>query len=393
MAGVTPEGFVKKTIEDVKSDIEGSLTTSDAIDPGLNLQADQPIGQINAIVSRVAAELWEVAEVCYHAFDPDGAEGRLLDNIAKITGVLRDKATKSIVIETCNLNAGFEADAGTMMINDPDQPEVQWVNQADIGPVLSTGDYQIQFENTQYGPIAALAGTLTNITNPMTGWNSATNAADAEEGFLEERDVNLRQRRVDETAAPGASTTDAIRTDLLEVNGVQQAFVYENTSLVTNGDGVPGKAIECVVFDGAGEDAEDADIAQAIWDSKPSGSETYGSLSAYATDATGETRVVNFSRCTIETVWIEIDLDTTSDYPAAGDTLVKEAIVARGNLLNLNDDVIALVLKSAALTVQGVRDVTALRLGFTASPVGTANLTITGRQIARFDTSRVLVSS
>jgi hypothetical protein len=42
--------------------------------------------------------------------------------------------------------------------------------------------------------------------------------------------------------------------------------------------------------------------------------------------------------------------------------------------------------------VPGVTDVTALRLGFAASPVGTTNLVVTGRAIARFDTSRVLVN-
>lgn len=394
MAGVTPEGFVAKTIEEIKGELEADQL--ETLDPTLVLSPDQPFGQINAAHSKKLAELWEIAQVCYNAFDRDAAEDRLLDNVGGMTGTPRAKARKSLVACTVNLGAAFSQPAGALMANVLGQPTIQFVNR-DAIVSTTAGDYTAYFECIVTGPVAVNAGTLTQKTNSVTGWNSITNPTDAIPGALVEEDPDYRQRQVDELTAPGASTTDAIRTDLLELSGVLQAFVFENVTLVTNSDGLHGKAIECVVYDGPVPAASDTAIAQAIWNSKPSGAETQGTSSALAIDKLGVARTVYFSRAVIQSIYLELDIKVdASRFPVGGTTLVKTTAVKEGNALNLGDDVIALDLRAAPLErlggVPGVTDVIAIRLGFSPSPVGIVNLDITGRQIARFDTSRVVVN-
>jgi hypothetical protein len=222
-----------------------------------------------------------------------------------------------------------------------------------------------------------------------------TNPLDAIEGTQVEQDGDLRVRRQVELTAPGACTVDSIRSDILAVKGVKQCYVFENTGLTTDGNGLPGKSIEVVVYDGLVPAAADNDIAQVVWDSKPSGSETYGSTTVSTIrDSTGVLRSVNFSRATVEDVWLEFDVEVDSNFfPSNGADLIKLAASNYGQqILNLGRDVFANAFKAQALSVAGVLDVTALRLGFAPSPVGTTNLTITGRQIADVDTSRMIVN-
>lgn len=390
MAGITPTGFVTPTIEEIKEDVEADQLS--AISSALNLSASQPIGQLNAIFSRKLAEVWEALAIAYNAIDRDSAEGRLLDNIGSITGTPRKPATRSEVSVNLNLNAGFSRAAGTMFANVVGQPTVLFRNKNAVASV-GAGVYSAVFESVDFGPVVANAGTLTVINPAITGWNSITNPTDATPGTLEEADDAYRQRQATEQTASGSSTVDAIRADVLKVAGVEQALVFENTTLVTNVNGVPGKAFEVVIYDGPSPTAANNAVAQAIWNSKPSGAETFGSVSGTALDAQNDPRTVNFSRATVRQIWVEFDVQVIpQDFPVDGVNLIRQAAVAKGNTLELDEDVIALAIRASALTIPGVRDVTGFRIGLAASPVGTTNLTMGVRDIAKFDTSRVVVN-
>lgn len=398
MAGLTPTGFTAKTIEEIKAEVEADFLA--LVDPALDLSPDQPFGQIVGIVAQREAKLWELLAVAYGGADPRAAESFLLDGVAAITGTVRAGETKSRVFADCNVNAAFSALAGTMFCNPTSSPGSVFTNVAAVGP-LAAGVYSIEFVATAFGPIVANAGTLTVITSPVSGWNSVTNPTDAQVGAAQESDASLRAKRENELSAAGACTNDALRADLLRiehVDGVRpitQAFVFENTSKVTDANGLPSKSFEAVIFDGISPLATDAEVAKVIWGSKPSGLESYGTTSVNIVDSTGTTRIVKFSRATIKNVWLEADVSVdVNAFPLTGTTLVKDAIVALGKShQNLGIDVVSAKTKSWALTVPGVLDVTALRLGFAVSPVGTANLVITGREIANFDTSRITVAS
>ncbi len=65
------------------------------IDPNINTSPDSIQGQENGIVADVLEQVWEAILIAYNAFNPDAAEGFLLDVVCAITGTLRQPAAPS----------------------------------------------------------------------------------------------------------------------------------------------------------------------------------------------------------------------------------------------------------------------------------------------------------
>lgn len=394
--GVTPQGFVLKTVDDLISDVNDDIHAN--TDAGLDLDPDQPIAQINSANMKKVAELWEIAQVLYNSFNRQAAEDRLLDNIGALTGTTRVAAKKSTVVGTVNLNSGFDKAAGTMFANVVGQPDTQFTNQAEVIASTGAGNYTVTFVAVADGAVVANAGTLTQISTSISGWNSITNPADAIVGAPIETNEAYRVRQVTELTADGGTTVDAIRAHLqnLQDGAITNCTVFENVTLFTNSDGLPAKAIECCIYDGIVPSVADTLIAQTIWDQKGSGVQTFGTSSAIAIDSKGDQQLVYFSRAVVDSVYLEFDVNVSAvKFPGAGagQAAIKAAVALQGNQLALGDEVVALFLRSVALgACPGIVDVPAIRLGYAASPVGTSNLITNSRHIAKFDTTRILVN-
>ncbi len=92
--GVTPTGFVRKRLSVIKEEMEDAFTS--AFGP-VNTGADSVNGQIIGIFSKVAADIWELAEEVYHSQYPNSAEGVPLENGVKLVGVTKLGATRTTV--------------------------------------------------------------------------------------------------------------------------------------------------------------------------------------------------------------------------------------------------------------------------------------------------------
>jgi uncharacterized phage protein gp47/JayE len=365
------------------------------MDPALNLSSTQPLGQLNGIFASAAANVWALLQAIYAAIDPNGAVGVQLDNLCAITGVTRLSATATLVSCTVNLNASQSYTAGQLIANIVGQPQYTFTNVAAITSTIA-GNYTAVFQCTQTGPIPANAGTLTVITSAVGGWNSITNPTSGTAGTLVETDAALRLRRTSLLVAAGGCTIDSIRASLLNptlVPGIITASVLENNTDATDSLGNPPHSFQALIWDGATLAASNTAIAQAIWNSKPSGIRAFGATSALAVDATGKQQSVAFTRVTQAQCYFAITVKTNPlTFPPGGSALVQAAIasVLTGNLPGAA--VIALACEAAALTVQGVTDVTAFTLDVVPSPVATANIIMSPFQIATFNTCTVTVT-
>ncbi len=385
MAGLTDAGFTRKTLEEILAEIEDSERTN--ISPTINTSSASVIGQVNGILASKLAELWELAEDVYHSQYPDSAAGEALDGVSAITGTVRQGATKSTATLTLGLDATTTVPAGSVA-SVAGNPEARFVTLADVTSV-GAGNYPAEAEAEEAGPVVANAGTITVIETPVAGWNSVTNAEDAIEGQDEDTDSALRIRREEELQAAGTSPVDALRADLLRVEDVTSVTVFENTNDVENEDGMPGHSFEAVVVGGA-----DQDIGDRIWAAKAAGIESHGTTTVTVEDAEGGDHEVQFTRPTVMDVYLEVDVSIDDDlYPVDGDDQIAQALADFGDeQLAVGEDVIVSRLVAAVFQVEGVVDVVAIRLGFSASPVGTANLTIESRELADLDTGRVEVA-
>ena len=394
--GVTPAGFVRKDLQTILDEFEQQQRND--ISPGLNQEADALAGQLNAVMGNATAELWEVAEAVYNSQYPDTSGGTSLDNVSAITGTTRRGETESTVICDVDIDGGFTLLKDSVCF-DPDRADdTRFLLDEDIENTGgSPAIFSVSFTAESAGATVANAGTLIGGPELVTGWNSCTNPLDADVGTEVELDPPLRFRREEEVAGQGGSTTEAIRADVRKVEGVLSTSVLENFTEFTDANGVPAKSFEVIVQGGA-----DADIAQAIFDTKPSGIRPFGSTIVPVIDSEGESIDIAFTRPTVLDIFLEIDLDKDpAEYPDPdGDDQVKAATVTRGAAqFNQGQDVVLTQLNGSfeggvgIFSVAGVKDVTEIRAGFSISPAGTANLPIAVREIADFDTSRIVVAS
>ena len=272
------------------------------------------------------------------------------------------------------------------------------------------------------GAIGVATGSLNTVATPVSGWNTVYNPLAGDAGRLQETDSALRARRNQELAAAGNTTADAIRANILAVNAgsedvahepVTSCTVFYNDTDATDGNGVPPHSVECLVQDGT-----TADIAQAIWDSIGAGTRTYGSTSGTAVDSEGNNQTVYFTRPTEVEIYVRgVGRYDAREWPTGSNTLVAESMESA--LLTYTADwppakdvrtspLIAAIMRGPAGTTGGVALVPApagsdpvpglleletLSISTSSGTTGTAQLSITGRQIAVFDSTRTFFTA
>lgn len=395
---LTDEGLSVQSVDEIFDELVVSLRVKTG-QPNLDVSSTSPFGQLLGVAAEREAKRQLVTLAVYNSRFPSRATGDALAQLALVTGTVKRDATKSVVGTLVTLTAGTLLPAGSRANVDGD-PTAIFETLVDITNGTGiTDDFAIEMTAINSGPVRAVSGTLIVINTPVSGWTAVNNPFDAQVGENIEIDPDLRLRRELELRSQGSTIISAIAADVGEVAGVIKVVPFENNTDVAGT--LPAHSFEMVVWDGVSPEASDNAIAQSIFNASPAGIKSAASGLGTSETGTaiepvsGDEFTIDFSRALVKTLYLEVDLDVDADvYPIDGDTQVKAAMVAFVNArLTVGDDVIATALFAPPYGIAGVLDVTAIRLGFTASPVGTVNLVVGSREIALADTSRVLVAS
>lgn len=249
------------------------------------------------------------------------------------------------------------------------------------------------------GIITAEVGELTQIVTLAPGWNTVSNLQTASTGRLLETDAQLRVRYRSGVYALGAATLPAIQANIeARVGGIVSVRVFENDTDTVDTVGRPPHSIHVVAEGGL-----DTEIAEAIFQYKAAGIDTYGAVVLDVTDAEGVSHEIHFDRPTPRYIWItaEVDILPASEevFPPDGLTQIADQLLAYGNGLGVGADVIWQRLLGAVYKVPGVAEV-ALKIAVTATPTpppaggayAASNITIADFEVARFDLSRITVT-
>lgn len=387
--GVSPEGFKRKRLDQLLEELNAEVKS--IFGDNFNVSPESPDGQVNGVISESNANLWEIAEDAYNAFNPSAATGASLSNLVQLNGITRLPATSSRTQLTLTGAPSTLIPAGSL-VSTSDTGE-QFATEVDV-TLDGAGNGTVFASALVTGPIEVLAGTLTVIDTPITGWVSATNLADADVGTNEETDVELRARRERSVATDAQAIIDAIFAAVANVPGVTQTVVLENDTDVTDGNGLPPHSFQVITVGGV-----DEDIGDAIWLKKPAGILSFGNTTVQIIDSQGIPHNISFSRPTEVDIYVTVTLNTFAEYPANGDDLIKQAIVdyANGELVagrgfSLGDDVVYTRLYTPINSVQG-HEITDLRIGTSPSPTGTVNIPIATTEISNFLVVNIVVNS
>lgn len=443
--GLTTTGFLAKSLDILNEEAKARLRARLGND--LPLLPQSVLGVVSGEEADMLSEAWAVLEALWFAFDESAAEGAALENLSAITGTERLQASPSAALVTATGDTGtvlptqrvvsvpatgirfqttqavtlaavsswqvstayavgarvttnvgaarvyrcFQAGASASSGTGPSGTGTSIADGTCLWRYLGEGAAAVDVPAlcTVTGPSPAVAGSLTGIETPVSGWRSATNVQDAVLGRNVETDAELRIRRRQELRGLGNASVDAIRERLLDaslVPGVTAANVFENDTDDVNSDGMPPHSVEALV-----EGGDDQAIRDTILSAKAAGIRAYGTVTGTAADAAGNLIPIAFTRPTIFTIYFSATVQLTPDAPgddAQVQAQLNAALLAYGDALPAGRDVVLTKAVGALTAIPWVFDVVTPLIGTTSGSLSTSNIPVTTRQRADFDTSR-----
>lgn len=266
-----------------------------------------------------------------------------------------------------DLIATIEGDSLRITLDDVFNPATIVVsNNLAVNQLSKLAD--VQAEN--YGPIEQPFNTLTTIVTPRLGWTSVYNPIAAIAGRFRETDEELRLRFRNTKFERSTGTVESIYAALFSLDNVEQVYIEENDTNITNANGVPGHSF-LVLIDGG----VSAEIARAIWENRPGGILSVGNTTVTIKDKYGYDREISFSRPTPIPIFIQLSLTTDQNFPENGQDKIREAIINYLESLTIGQDVVYSRLYTPINSIPG-HQVNSLLIGTDINALSTSNIVI-----------------
>ncbi|TGM97137.1 baseplate J/gp47 family protein [Leptospira yasudae] len=314
MAGVTEQGFIRKSKEEILSDLEEKYRTALGQDIDLSILSEDGI-RMRILADELDA-VHQLAESVFYSNFAHTATGVSLDRVLNPLGGERQPAKRSIVaLNFSGVNGSF----------------------VDIGTICQTGN-GLQFITIQSGTISggfvtlnaqALnleygingnvpANTISTIATAIAGVDSVTNPEPATGGRSIETDIEYLNRFMNDGVNGGSSAAN-VQSVLNQIDSVLAAVVYENNTDFVDVDGRPPHSMEAVIEGGTPQE-----IAETCLRNWPGGIESYGSQSATVIDSKGVPRTYYFNRPADVTLFVKIDITRDlAQWVSGSETIVK----------------------------------------------------------------------
>jgi len=273
----------------------------------IDLDSDTPDGQMIGIIIQDILDLEDLLVQVYNMFDPDNAIGAVLDQRVAINGIQRQGGTftiQPIVIGTSqpvNLYGLDQSDQPVFTVADQAGNQYQ-LQVTSLGFNPGSGGSALNFQAADPGAVQSSLGTITVPVTIVLGVTSISNAsAPSTVGVNEESDAQLKVRRQKSVSLSSQGYLAGLLAALENIPGMEAAFVYENDTASTDGNGVPGHSI-WVITSGT---ATAANIAQAIYDKRNAGCGMFGTQTYAITQADGTQFIVSWDDVESENLFIK----------------------------------------------------------------------------------------
>lgn len=451
--GLTDDGFIPKPLTVLRTEMGDALRG--AFGASIDLGDLSLLGILLGIIAERLALLWLLIEAIVASQDPDKATGASLVAVSALTGTIKPSARPSTVtltlfgtpatqvqavsrFKTASTGLEFTTDRdATIELVDAWAAETTyalgdrvWSDTSRIYECISPGTsanlavagidgdildgsvhwrmiqdnvsahgaVDVTATATTTGPLTAQAGDLTSIVSGVSGLVAVANLHDAVPGRDDASNEELRVLREQELAGDGSRTPDALKSKLLKIPGVTSVTVFINETDAVSDGMQPHSAEVMIRTTWPPKDPKDQLIYDLILANIAFGISTTGNQVGSSVDSSGNVHTIRFSRP--EEVPIYVDATFVKDpkaYPADGNTQVKNAIVKLGNAQSAGVNAVASRVAAQVFVVNGVFDVPrtgavgGVLIGTAPSPTSDATVPITKRQLAVYDSSRIVL--
>lgn len=313
MTQLTSAGFSRSTMLQRLDEIYAKARLVFGQD--IELSSDTMDGQHLAIFAEAVSELDDVLEMVWHSLDPDLATGQSLDRIVKLNNISRNLGAESEVLLTLTGTNGAFIPAQSVVSNGL----VDVYTKTDV--TIASGVATVQASTQKYRADNGAIGSFTTIKNPTFGWDTVTNNTAMVPGAARETDEQLRLRRRGSVSIYGRNVIDAIRAAILNLDGVAEVTLQNNTTNTPLANGLPAHSVHAVVVGG-----NDASIAQVLWARATAGVNYAGTTAVSVTDANGQVQPVKFSRPTLVRTRVRVEIVTGVGWTIGTTAKIKQAV-------------------------------------------------------------------
>ncbi len=305
---------------------------NDALGGNMNTALETPQGQLASSTAAIVADSNNQMAELVNQVDPDTASGAYQDAIARIYFIDRSPGAPTVVTCQCIGNVGTVIPAGAQAQDTSGNRYFA----LESGVIPIGGMVEITFANIVDGPIPCPPDTLNRIYQSVVGWDTVNNSGAGTPGRLVESQSEFAYRRSQMVAINARGSLPSIYSNVFDVDGVIDVYVFENTTNITINVGATGYPLVPHSLYVAAVGGEAADIAQAIWEKKDVGCDYNGNTTEIVTDTSGydipyPTYTVKFERPAPVAIKFQVNITASTDLPSNIIDLVKASVIATFN--------------------------------------------------------------
>lgn len=271
----------------------------------INLAQDSPDGQWMMAIIQASIDLENFIVQVNNQFDPDLAIGNILDQRVAINGIQRQAGTHTITNVTLVTTAAVTLLGIDQTVNPPylvaDNEGNQWELLVSVA-LPGAGTYVLSFQAVIPGAVLSVPNTIQTPVSVVLGVSTVNNPTTYSSlGLNEESDADLKIRRQKSVSLSSQGYLSGLLAALENITGIVSAFVYENNTGSTDGDGIPSHSIWVIVSGAVAPGA----VANAIYTKRNAGCGMKGSQTFNITQADGTNFVVRWDIVTAQNLFIK----------------------------------------------------------------------------------------
>lgn len=353
--GLTKNGFIRRTYDDILSD--KILRAKELFGEDIDTSDLTPLGKFIRISAYDLAIAEEEIEQVYYARFPNTASGQSLDRLLPFVGITRNPASVAVYKVKVVGEPNYVIEAGFLVGTETGL--TYWTTQEyTIGEDETC---EIEVTCTEAGTIGNLssAKAICIVVNPDASINSVEGIEILTAGDDEESDADLRKRFAASVTGAGSCNENAIRASLLRIPTVQFATVIPNNTDEVDSEGRPPHSFECYIL--GGEEYEQ-EIGEAIFEKRPIGIKTVGDKAVTVIDATGKEKIVYYTPAPKVWVTVHAVVKTTSTFPEDGVARVQKSVTDYINDLGIGKSLVLSSIYGYIYSIIGVKEVATLEL-------------------------------
>ncbi|WWQ12959.1 hypothetical protein PQ43W_13 [Ralstonia phage PQ43W] len=326
----SPTGLVTSSEQAILNGVFADYVAAFALNgKSLGTGLTTPQGQLAQSQAHMVAAFQAALAQLIANVDPATSSGSFQDALGRIYFLTRKAATFATVVATlggvanATLAAGLQAQSSDGSI---------WTTTAPV--VLGAGgSATATFQAVVPGSLPVAGVNDLKIYQQVPNWQTVTNTAGSTSGTDTESRQAFESRRAASVVIGGKGSAASVFASVMAVNGVTDAYIYNNGSDAAITQGVtnypiPAHSIACVVTGGA-----DTDVAKAILAKLDAGCgmSTQAATTVNLQDTVNyaapyPTYPIRFVRPTVTQVYMTVNVANLSTLPANYITLVQQAV-------------------------------------------------------------------